>query len=208
MRANKHGYDCVKRGFDVVGSAIGLIVLSPVIGALSLAVQVKLGTPVIYKQQRPGKDGELFTLYKFRSMKIVDERDDVENDHLRITEFGQRIRSLSLDELPSLLNVLIGDMSLVGPRPLLIEYLPLYTDEQARRHEVRPGITGLAQVNGRNELAWDKKFALDVEYVEERSLSLDLHILVQTVVSVFTRRGVSKSGQTTTDKFRGSSSEY
>lgn len=204
LRTDKKCYDYVKRGLDIVSSGIGLVVLSPVIVVIGLAVRVKLGSPVIYTQQRPGKDGKLFTLYKFRSMKIVDEHDDVENDHLRITTLGRQLRSLSLDELPSLVNVLIGDMSVVGPRPLLLEYLPLYTREQARRHEVRPGITGLAQVNGRNELAWDKKFALDVTYVENKNLSLDIKILIQTVISVFTRQGISKSGQATTDKFKGS----
>lgn len=197
-------YDYLKRGLDIVCAGVGLVVLSPVIGTTALLVRAKLGSPVLFRQKRPGLHGQLFTLYKFRTMRIVDENDDVENDYRRITSLGRTLRSLSLDELPSLFNVLRGDMSIVGPRPLLEEYLDLYTPEQAQRHTVRPGITGLAQVKGRNDLPWEKKFDLDVKYVRHRSLRLDCQILWRTVIAVVSRDGVSKTGETTTDKFQGS----
>lgn len=198
-------YDVAKRLFDLVASAVALIVLSPVLFVVALLVRVKLGAPVIYRQLRPGKDGKLFTLYKFRSMTAaapgVSHIDAVASDAQRLTPFGRLLRSTSLDELPELLNVLLGRMSLVGPRPLLPEYLDRYNEQQARRHEVRPGITGWAQVNGRNALDWDDRFALDVYYVDHRSLRLDARILLMTVRAVFSRQGVSGAGTDTMQPF-------
>jgi len=199
-------YDPVKRALDVVSAATGLVLLSPVIAVVAVLVAIKLGRPVMFRQQRPGKDGALFTLRKFRSMKDVDEAKGLISDQDRLTPFGKALRATSLDELPSLWNVLRGDMSVVGPRPLLVEYLPRYSAEQARRHEVRPGITGLAQASGRNALAWDDKFALDVEYVDSRSLVVDARILLDTVRSVATREGISAEGQATMSKFEGNAS--
>ncbi len=196
----------LKRALDVLGSGAGLVVLSPVLAGVALAVRLSLGTPVLFRQVRPGRGGRPFTMYKFRTMRDArDARGEPLPDAERLTAVGRFIRSTSLDELPELVNVLRGDMSLVGPRPLLLEYLPLYTAEQARRHEVRPGITGWAQVNGRNALSWEEKFELDVWYVEHRSFWLDLKILLLTVVKVFAREGVSQEGQATMEKFRGSS---
>ncbi|MDP9349427.1 MAG: sugar transferase [Gemmatimonadota bacterium] len=196
----------LKRVVDVLGSGAGLVVLSPVLAGVALAVRLSLGTPVLFRQVRPGRGGRPFTMYKFRTMRDArDARGEPLPDAERLTAVGRFIRSTSLDELPELVNVLRGDMSLVGPRPLLLEYLPLYTAEQARRHEVRPGITGWAQVNGRNALSWEEKFELDVWYVEHRSFWLDLKILLLTVVKVFAREGVSQEGQATMEKFRGSS---
>jgi lipopolysaccharide/colanic/teichoic acid biosynthesis glycosyltransferase len=195
----------VKRFFDIVITFLALLILSPAIAILSLLVQRKLGSPVLFRQTRPGLRRCPFDLIKFRSM--TDARDsagDLLADSDRLPPFGRFLRSTSLDELPELWNVLKGDMSLVGPRPLLMEYLELYTDEQARRHEVRPGITGWAQVNGRNALTWEDKFKLDVWYVDNRSLWLDLKILFMTLVSVFRREGVSHAGHATMEKFRGS----
>lgn len=196
-------YDYVKRGIDIVGSISGLIVLSPVIAVSALAVRANLGSPVLFKQQRPGLNGKIFTLYKFRSMRDINPDLDLITPEQRMTAFGQKFRATSLDELPSLINVLKGDMSLVGPRPLLVEYLARYTPEQARRHEVRPGVTGLAQVNGRNELEWDKRFILDVEYVEKRSLLLDLKILFKTVLIAFKRSGITAEGHVVGQEFKG-----
>lgn len=194
-------YDAMKRAIDIVASAAGLVILSPVIAATALLVAAKLGKPVIFAQERPGKGGRLFTLYKFRSMRSVDKSRGWVTDADRLTPFGIRLRSSSLDELPSLWNVLRGDMSVVGPRPLLVEYLERYTPEQARRHEVRPGITGLAQVTGRNAISWENKFAQDVRYVDRRSLTLDLRIVAATVRSVIKREGVSAEGHVTARKF-------
>jgi len=194
-------YDALKRAFDVVSAGVGLVVLSPVIAVVAVAVAVKLGRPVMFAQQRPGKDGRIFTLRKFRSMRDADEAKGLVTDEQRLTSFGRALRATSLDELPSLWNVVRGDMSVVGPRPLLVEYLPRYTPEQARRHEVRPGITGLAQANGRNALSWEDKFALDVEYVDSRSIALDARILLATVKSVVAREGISQDGQATMTKF-------
>lgn len=196
-------YDLLKRALDVVSAGVGLVVLSPVIAVVALLVAIKLGRPVMFSQQRPGKDGSLFTLRKFRSMRDIDETNGLISDEQRLTSFGKSLRSTSLDELPSLWNVVRGDMSIVGPRPLLVEYLPRYTREQARRHEVRPGITGLAQASGRNALSWEDKFALDVRYVDSRSLGLDLRILLATVRSVVARDGISQDGQATMSRFQG-----
>ncbi|MFA7061908.1 MAG: sugar transferase [Pedobacter sp.] len=194
----------IKRLFDISSTALGLLLIWPLVLVLALLVRFKLGAPVLFCQQRPGMRGKPFMMYKFRTM--TDERDSAGNllpDADRLTPFGGFLRSSSLDELPELLNVLKGDMSLVGPRPLLMEYLPLYSREQNRRHEVRPGITGWAQVNGRNAIGWDEKFKLDVWYVDHQSLWLDIRILRMTVEKVFKRDGISQEGQATMEKFTG-----
>lgn len=201
MSTLRRPYDLVKRGLDIAASALALVVLSPLIVATAVLVAVKLGRPVVFAQKRPGKDGRIFTLYKFRSMRSVDESRGWVTDADRLTPFGVRLRSTSLDELPSLWNVLKGDMSIVGPRPLLVEYLGRYSPEQARRHEVRPGITGLAQVTGRNAISWESKFAQDVRYVDRRSAGLDLRIVVETIGSVVKREGISAEGHVTMTKF-------
>ncbi|MBN6190650.1 MULTISPECIES: sugar transferase [unclassified Microbacterium] len=201
MSARFRPYDAVKRALDVVVSAVALVLLSPVIVATAVLVAVRLGRPVVFAQPRPGRDGRLFTLYKFRSMRPVDPARGWVTDAERLTPFGARLRSTSLDELPSLWNVLRGDMSIVGPRPLLVEYLDRYTPEQARRHEVRPGITGLAQVTGRNAVTWESRFAQDVRYVDRRSVGLDLRIVVATVGSVVRRDGISADGHVTMSRF-------
>jgi len=194
-------YDYVKRFLDVVSSLLGLILLAPVIAATAVVVAIKLGRPVIFSQPRPGKNEKIFTLYKFRSMSSIDESRGRVTDEQRLTRFGKTLRATSLDELPSLWNVLRGDMSVVGPRPLLLEYLPRYTPEQRQRHHVRPGITGLAQASGRNALSWGDKFALDVKYVQQRRLRLDLQILMATIRSVVARDGISQDGHVTMMKF-------
>lgn len=177
----------------------------PIIGLTALLIRMKLGSPVIFKQQRPGLHGKPFYLYKFRTMTDArDENGDLLPDSVRLTSFGKWIRKLSLDELPQLINVLKGDISLVGPRPLLMEYLDLYTPEQARRHEVKPGITGWAQVNGRNAISWEEKFKLDVWYVDHQSFWLDIKILLMTVLKVFKSEGISQEGHVTIEKFKGS----
>lgn len=201
MILNQKSFDFVKRGIDVFGSGLGLVLLSPVLGATALLVKVKLGSPVLFTQERPGRNGKIFKLYKFRSMLIADASKGLVLDEDRLTSFGKVLRSTSLDELPSLVNVLRGDMSFIGPRPLLVEYLQLYSTEQARRHEVRPGITGLAQVNGRNALTWEEKFSFDVEYIKRRDLSLDVAILLKTAKLVFVRDGISQEGHVTMSKF-------
>ncbi|GAA4387309.1 sugar transferase [Ornithinibacter aureus] len=197
-------YDALKRGVDVVVSATGLLVSAPVQLVTAGVVRVAHGRPVVFRQPRPGRDGVIFELVKFRTMRHPDATHVSDAD--RLTSVGRFLRSTSLDELPTLWNVLKGDMSLVGPRPLLVEYLPRYSPEQARRHEVRPGVTGLAQVSGRNGLSWEEKFALDVEYVGRRSLRLDLEILLRTVRSVLGRRGISGEGEATMSPFLGSTS--
>ncbi len=194
-------YDPVKRALDVLAAGGAIVVLSPVMALVAVLVAARLGRPVLFAQPRPGKGGRVFVLRKFRSMRDVDEARGLITDEQRLTRFGRALRSTSLDELPSLWNVLKGEMSIVGPRPLLVEYLPRYSPEQARRHEVRPGITGLAQVSGRNALGWDEKFALDVEYVDRRSLALDARVILATVRSVFAREGISAEGHATMQKF-------
>lgn len=196
-------YRSFKRSLDVIGAAGLLLVVSPVIGITALAVRKNLGRPVLFTQERPGRGGKIFKLYKFRSMKQVDPEAGLVSDEDRLTDFGQWLRSTSLDELPSLFNVLKGDMSFVGPRPLLVAYLGRYAPAQARRHEVRPGITGLAQVSGRNLVHWDDRFRLDVEYVDNMTLWTDLRILLQTVSAVFRRYGISAGGQATMSEFTG-----
>ena len=196
--------DPVKRLLDIIIAAAALVLLSPVLLLLSWQIRRKLGTPVLFRQVRPGRGGIPFVMYKFRTMR------DAENengrplpDAERLTPFGRKLRAASLDELPELWNVLKGDMSLVGPRPLLMEYLPLYNAEQRRRHLVRPGITGWAQVNGRNAISWPEKFRLDVWYVENRSLLLDIKILFLTVKKVLDRSGINSEGEATAAKFTG-----
>jgi sugar transferase EpsL len=195
----------MKRLLDFIGSLMLIILLSVVLLITWVLVKMKLGSPVIFTQPRPGKNGEIFHVYKFRSMTDeCDENGELLPDVVRLTPFGQLIRKLSLDELPQLFNVLKGDMSFVGPRPLLEEYLPLYNDRQAMRHNVRPGITGWAQVNGRNAISWEQKFEYDAWYVENQSLRLDVKILFLTAKKVFIREGISADGQATIEKFRGS----
>lgn len=203
MVIQRKPYDFVKRGVDVVGSSVGIVALSPVIGAVALAVRVKLGSPVLFKQQRPGQHGRIFTIYKFRSMLSVDESKSLVTNDERLTSFGRKLRSTSLDELPSLFNVLKGDMSLVGPRPLYVKYLERYSPAQARRHEVKPGITGLAQVNGRNSADWEDRLAMDVEYVDHRSLALDMKILLKTLATAIRRDGISAEGFAAGTTFTG-----
>lgn len=198
----------IKRFIDWLISGAVLLVLAIPLLLLAIAIRIKLGSPVLFKQQRPGIYGKPFQMVKFRTM--TDDRDDKDEllpDALRLPSFGRWLRSTSLDELPELWNVLKGDMSLVGPRPLLMEYVPLYSREQARRHEVRPGVTGWAQINGRNALSWDEKFKLDVWYVDHRSLWLDLKILLLTVKKVFVRDGISAAGEATMPRFIGSKKE-
>lgn len=197
-----------KRLFDLFLAVPVLLALLPAMAVLALLVRWKIGTPVLFRQMRPGRDGRLFELVKFRTMTDGKDADGKPlPDAQRLTEFGKKMRETSLDELPELWNVLKGDMSLVGPRPLLVEYLPLYTPEQARRHEVRPGITGWAQVNGRNAISWEDKFALDVWYVEHGGLWLDAKILWITLLQVFRRSGISAEGHATMPNFKGSRKE-
>lgn len=197
-------YDAVKRAADAAAAGAGLLLLSPLMAAVAGAVRCRLGSPVFFRQERPGRHGEIFELVKFRTMLEPDPSRGLITNADRMTPFGQWLRSTSLDELPSLWNVLRGEMSLVGPRPLLVSYLPLYSDEQRRRHEVRPGLTGLAQVNGRNALDWETRFELDVHYVDQRSPRLDLAILWQTLIKVIRREGVVSEGHVVGAPFSGS----
>ena len=195
----------MKRFFDFTVSFCMIFILGWVIVLTWILVRLKLGSPAIFKQPRPGLNGKVFSVYKFRSM--TDEKDnkgELLPDEYRLSSFGKVLRKLSLDELPQLWNVLKGDMSFVGPRPLLVEYLPLYNERQARRHEVRPGITGWAQVNGRNAISWEQKFEYDVWYAENQSLWLDFKILILTVKKVFVSEGINQEGQATMEKFKGS----
>lgn len=199
----------LKRFFDVIAVVTGLLLIWPLILLLVLLVRIKLGSPVFFRQIRPGLHGKPFTMIKFRTMTDArDSQGQLLPDDQRLTPFGKFLRSTSLDELPELINVLMGEMSLVGPRPLLMEYLPLYSPEQARRHEVRPGITGWAQVNGRNAISWEDKFKFDVWYVDNQSLWLDIRILWMTLARVFKREGISQVGQATAEKFTGSTSAH
>jgi len=205
MTSKNKIFPVCKRLFDFSAALAGIFLLSPVLIALAVLVRRKLGSPVFFKQQRPGLNGKIFTMYKFRTM--TDQRNEngkLLPDQDRLPAFGKFLRSTSLDELPELINVLKGDMSLVGPRPLLVQYLPRYSTFQARRHEVRPGITGWAQVNGRNALSWEEKFALDVWYVDNASFTLDLKILWMTVHKILKREGISQEGQATASEFMGS----
>lgn len=195
----------IKRLLDIVLSLCAIVVLSPVMLITAILVRVKLGSPVIFKQQRPGKDEKIFNMYKFRTM--TDEKDEQGNllsDEERLTSFGKKLRSTSLDELPELFNILKGDMSVVGPRPLLVKYLPLYNDRQRHRHDVKPGFTGLAQVNGRNAISWEEKFEWDVKYVESIGFLLDVQIVWKTIGVVFHKSGISSETSATMEEFAGS----
>lgn len=194
----------LKRLMDIISALCGLFVLVPLLLAVAMLVNLKLGSPIFFRQIRPGLNGKPFQMFKFRTMlDAFDKQGNPLPDDQRMTPFGQFLRTTSLDELPELWNVLIGDMSLVGPRPLLMEYLPLYSKEQYRRHEVRPGVTGWAQINGRNALGWDEKFKLDVWYVDNQSFWLDIKILLLTVKKVVVRDGISGEGEATMSKFTG-----
>lgn len=194
----------IKRLLDIVLSGCGLLVLSPVLLVTAVLVRVKLGSPVIFRQPRPGRDGVVFNLYKFRSM--TDETDENGNllpDEIRLTKFGRMLRATSLDELPELWNILRGDMSVVGPRPLLVKYLPLYNEQQRHRHDVRPGLTGWAQVHGRNLIGWEEKFQLDLWYVEHISFAVDVKTILLTVRNVLRREGISSESAATMEEFTG-----
>jgi sugar transferase EpsL len=199
----------IKRMFDLIISALLLIVLSPIIALTAILVRIKLGSPILFKQKRPGLHGVPFYVYKFRTM--TSEKDSLGEmlpDHLRLTAFGSLMRKFSLDELLQLVNVLTGELSLIGPRPLLMEYLPLYNEQQAKRHLVRPGITGWAQIHGRNEISWEEKFVLDVWYVENRSFQIDLKILLLTFMKVVRPEGISNANHATMPTFKGSVSNH
>ena len=195
----------LKRAMDLTLTAPAFVVSLPVQAGIAVAVRAKLGSPVLFRQERPGRDGKPFTMIKFRTMLPVDESRGWVTDEQRMTSFGALLRSTSLDELPTLWNIVKGDMSLVGPRPLLMAYLERYSPEQARRHEVRPGLTGLAQVNGRNAISWEEKFAYDVRYVDDHDWRMDLDILLKTLKSVIRREGISADGVVTMHEFMGGS---
>lgn len=198
-------YKYIKRILDIISSLLAIIILSPLLAVTAVLVKTKLGSPVLFKQERPGKNEKIFTLMKFRTM--TDERDEngeLLPDEVRLTKFGKFLRSTSIDELPELFNILKGDMSVIGPRPLLVKYLPRYNEHQHRRHEVRPGLSGWAQVNGRNSISWEEKFDLDVEYVDNYSLSKDINILFMTVMSVIKRDGINSDNDVTMEEFMGS----
>jgi lipopolysaccharide/colanic/teichoic acid biosynthesis glycosyltransferase len=198
----------MKRLFDFIVALCALLTLLPVIIVVAILIRFKLGSPILFTQNRPGLNGDIFKMMKFRTMlDAKDKQGNLLPDDQRITKFGSFLRSTSLDELPGLFNVLKGDMSLVGPRPLLVQYLPLYNKEQARRHNVRPGITGWAQVNGRNAISWEQKFELDVWYVNNQSMWLDLKILLLTVKKVFIRDGINADGHVTIEPFKGSNND-
>ncbi len=195
-----------KRPMDIVLTLLAIILLWPVFLAIAILVRVKLGTPAIFRQKRPGLQEKIFTLYKFRTMNEQrDEKGELLPDSVRLTPFGKWLRSTSLDELPELWNILKGDMSIVGPRPLLVQYLPLYNEHQKRRHEVRPGLTGLAQVHGRNAIKWEEKFRLDLEYIENIRFLLDIKIILLTFKSVFFRKGIHAENAATMEAFTGNS---
>lgn len=198
----------MKRLFDIVSSFFALLLFSPIIALVAWKIRKNLGSPVLFRQTRPGLNGRPFEMVKFRTMKdATDMQGNILPDAERMTPFGNKLRSSSLDELPELWNVLKGDMSLVGPRPLLMQYLPLYSKEQARRHEVRPGVTGWAQINGRNAISWEDKFKLDVWYVDNRSFWLDFKILLLTVRKVLIKEGISAKGEVTMPSFKGSKND-
>lgn len=197
-------YKYIKRILDIISSLLAIIILSPLLAVTAVLVKTKLGSPVLFRQKRPGKDEKIFTLMKFRTM--TDERDEngeLLPDEVRLTKFGKFLRSTSIDELPELFNILKGDMSVIGPRPLLVEYIPRYNEHQHRRHEVRPGLSGWAQVNGRNTVSWEDKFDMDVHYVDNYSLAMDVKILFMTVLNVLKREGISSETSATMEVFMG-----
>lgn len=199
-------YKYIKRILDIISSLLAIIILSPLLAVTAVLVKTKLGSPVLFKQERPGKDEKIFTLMKFRTM--TDERDEngeLLPDEVRLTKFGKFLRSTSIDELPELFNILKGDMSVIGPRPLLVEYIPRYNKHQHRRHEVRPGLSGWAQVNGRNTVSWEDKFDMDVHYVDNYSLAMDVKILFMTVLNVLKKEGISSETSATMEVFMGTS---
>ena len=199
----------VKRLLDIILASLILIVLSPLMLIISILVAIQHGFPILFRQKRPGLNGEIFTIYKFRTMRdLFDEQGNPLPDSQRLTKLGRFLRSTSLDELPELFNIIKGEMSLVGPRPLLIAYLPLYNKEQARRHEVLPGLTGWAQVHGRNVLTWEEKFELDVWYVDHWTLWLDFKIIGKTIIKVLRREGISQPGQATAELFKGNPEDH
>lgn len=198
----------LKRLFDILLSLGGIILLSPVMLVIAFLVKIRLGSPVIFIQKRPGKNANIFEMYKFRSMlNAKDGAGNLLSDELRLTKFGKKLRATSLDELPELFNILKGDMSIVGPRPLLIDYLPLYNAEQKQRHDVRPGLTGLAQVKGRNSVSWEEKFKWDIKYVRNISFRLDIHVLFETVKVVLRQDGIQAEGMATMGRFEGDKKE-
>lgn len=206
MKSKSNGLYCklIKRLMDFLVAALSIIIFSPLLIILAILVRVKLGGPVIFKQERPGLNGKVFKLYKFRTMTDAkDENGNLLDDEYRLTSFGKKLRSTSLDELPELYNILKGDMSIVGPRPLLVKYLPLYNDEQKRRHDVRPGLTGLAQVSGRNAITWTEKFNKDIEYVDNVSLGLDISIFFKTIYCVLKKEGINSDSAATMEDFTG-----
>ncbi|WP_448920233.1 sugar transferase [Eubacterium sp.] len=197
-------YKYIKRILDIISSLLAIIILSPLLAVTAVLVKTKLGSPVLFRQERPGKDEKIFTLMKFRTM--TDERDEngeLLPDEVRLTKFGKFLRSTSIDELPELFNILKGDMSVIGPRPLLVEYIPRYNEHQHRRHEVRPGLSGWAQVNGRNTVSWEDKFDMDVHYVDNYSFAMDVKILFMTVLNVLKREGISSETSATMEVFMG-----
>lgn len=206
MANSKNHYLFWKRVFDLIGSCVLLLVLSPALLITSIFVWRDLGKPIIFSQERPGKNGSVFLLRKFRTMKSFDPGSGMVKDADRLTKVGKILRATSLDELPSLWNVLLGEMSFIGPRPLLVSYLELYSEEETRRHNVKPGITGLAQVSGRNSLTWNQKFKLDIYYVDNISLKLDSTILMRTLSAVLKRQGISHEGDATMPEFKGTKS--
>lgn len=194
----------LKRILDILICITGLIFISPILLVVALLVKIKLGSPIIFKQERPGLHGEIFKLYKFRTM--TNEKNDsgeLLNDEARLTEFGKKLRASSLDELPEIFNIIIGDMSIVGPRPLMVKYLPLYSEKQKRRHDVRPGLTGLAQISGRNAITWTERFNKDIEYVDNISLKLDMYIFFKTIYYVLKREGINSDTSATMEDFTG-----
>lgn len=194
-----------KRLIDFILSGCAIIILGLPLLIVALLIRIKLGTPVLFKQRRPGKDGKIFAIYKFRTMTDACDKDgNLLPDNERLTDFGKLLRSTSIDELPEIINIFKGDMAIIGPRPLLEEYLPLYNEEQAHRHDVRPGLTGWAQINGRNTISWEDKFRYDVEYVRNISFMFDLKIFFLTIKKVFVREGINASAEVTMEKFKGS----
>ncbi|MDO4540021.1 MAG: sugar transferase [Syntrophomonadaceae bacterium] len=210
MKKGKDGIYCryIKRVVDIICALAALVVLSPVLLIVAILVRVKLGSPVIFKQERPGKDEQIFTLHKFRTMTDAkDEEGNLLSDDVRLTRFGTKLRTTSLDELPELWNILRGEMSVIGPRPLVVEYLPLYNEQQRRRHEVKPGLSCLASINGRNDQSWEARFDWDIKYIESISFHLDWMIIFKTIWVVIKREGINAPGQATMEAFSGNAGE-